>query len=451
MRANLLRDIEVPVRHLLERRDRLVLAVSGGVDSAVLLDAVARLRKKRHQVVVATIDHGTGAAATEAVAQTAAAAAGHGLRVETERLAPGRASEAEWRRQRWLFLRKVAAREGAAIATAHTRDDQVETVVMRLLRGAGARGIAGLYADSDIERPLLSASRADVQYYARSRHVAYFDDPTNLSAAFFRNRVRLNLLPAIRAVRPGFDNEILDLAHRAAQVRRAVDEIAETFVMESRPGRWVSVDAVALHDLTAEGRRLLWPALALHAGAALDRRGIVRLADLVACPAGSRVQVAGGLEAVRGRDTIRLGRPALVPGRGELSIRKGGGFGDFRFEAVPVATIRGSGSPNRPGPTDQTDVPFDGRDPWRIRLNASVQPIVREWVPGDRLVLGGKGGLRRVKRFLADAGIPGPLRNGWPVVVVGGDVVWIPGVRVGRQAQRGEGPLVEYRCERIVD
>jgi len=443
MRANLLRDIEVPVRHLLERRERLVLAVSGGVDSAVLLDAVARLQQKRHRIVVATIDHGTGALATEAVALTAAAAARHRLRLVTERMAPGRPSEAEWRRQRWQFLRGVASREDAAIVTAHTRDDQVETVVMRLLRGAGARGVAGLYAGTEVERPLLSASRADVLYYARRRHIEYVDDPTNLSAAFFRNRVRLNLLPAIRAVRPGFDDEILDLAHRAAQVRRAVDDVAETFVMESRPGSWVSVDALALGDFPPEGRRLLWPSLARYAGATLDRRGIVRLAELVERPAGSRVQVSGGLEAVRGRDVIRLGRPSGRPGKAEVNIREGGTFGAFRFDAVPVATISRSASSG-----GNTGVP-DRPDPWRIRLDVSCQPIVREWVPGDRLILGDSRGPRRVKRFLADAGIPGPLRNGWPVVVVGGDVIWIPGIHAGRQAQRGEGPLVEYRCERI--
>lgn len=437
--ANLLRDVELPVQHLLDRRRRLVLAVSGGVDSAVLLDAVARLRTPGHHVVVASIDHGTGPVATEAVALTASVAAQHGLGIVTERLRPGRPSEAEWRRQRWRFLWQVAAREDAVVTTAHTRDDQVETVVMRLLRGAGARGLAGLFAASPVERPLLSASRADVMYYARRRRLRYLEDPTNLSVAFLRNRVRLNILPAIRAVHPGFDDEILDLAHRAAQVRAAVDVASGEFLLAQRQGE-VVVDAVALAGLDEAGRRLLWPALAARVGAWLDRRGIVRLAGLTDRPRGTRVQVSGGFEAVRDRDTIVLRRPTPEEPRAPRPLRRGATFGPFRFEARQVATIRHPAAPAN-----------HQRDPWRIRLADSLEPLVREWVPGDRLLLDRSGRKRRVKRFLAEAGIPAPDRPGWPVVVVDGDVVWVPGVRGSPDAVHGTGNLIEYRCERRPD
>jgi tRNA(Ile)-lysidine synthase len=439
MRANLLREIEVPVQNLLDRVPRLVLAISGGVDSAVLLDAVARLRTPAHHVVVATLDHGTGTAATDAVALAAATAARHRVRLVTERLAPGPGSEAEWRRQRWRFLRQVAARERAVVVTAHTRDDQVETVVMRLLRGAGARGLAGLYAPSSVERPLISASRADVLYYARRRRVAYVNDPSNLSVAFLRNRVRLNLLPAIRAVHPGFDNEILDLAHRAAQVRAATDAVAQAFIVRHRPGE-VIVDAAALGELDDEGRRLIWPSIAALAGCQVDRRGIVRLADLTNRPIGAVVQVSGGFEAGRGRTEIALRFRSSRDRQTPASIRRGAEFGNFRFTVLPLPTL--AAVPGEPAERD--------RDPWRIRLDDSLEPVVREWVPGDRLTLDSHGSRRRVKRFLAEAGIPGPDRAGWPVVVVDGDVVWIPGVRAGVQST-GTSSTVEYRCERHDD
>ncbi|HEX9562942.1 MAG TPA: tRNA lysidine(34) synthetase TilS, partial [Gemmatimonadaceae bacterium] len=338
MRVNLLREIEVPVRSLLDRRQRLVLAVSGGIDSAVLLDAITRLRSPAHHLVVATVDHGTGEAATDAVALTVATAAAHRIPAITERLRPGPATEAEWRRRRWLFLRQLAAREDAVIVTAHTRDDQIETVVMRLLRGAGARGLAGLYAPSSIERPLLSASRADVMYYASRRRVAWVDDPSNLSVAYLRNRVRLNLLPAIRAVRPAFDNEILDLAHRAAQLRARVEEVAASMIVFHGADE-VTVNADMLAALDNEGRRLLWPALAARVGAALDRRGIVRLAEFVSSPIGSRVPVSGGFEATRRRNEIVLRKRRNPASMSPRPIRGGASFGAFRFEAVPLATI----------------------------------------------------------------------------------------------------------------
>src|SRR6185503_5424016 len=107
MRDRAVRVIESSVRQLLARRTRLVLAVSGGVDSAVLMDAVARLRSSEHRVVVASVDHGTGDAATEATARTLAAAAHHGLPAISERLFTARADEASWRAGRWAFLRQV--------------------------------------------------------------------------------------------------------------------------------------------------------------------------------------------------------------------------------------------------------------------------------------------------------------------------------------------------------
>ncbi len=439
MPVNLLREIEVPVRDLLSRRERLVLAVSGGRDSAVLLEAVARLRSPGHHIVVATLDHGTGEHATRAAELTVATATGHGIGVVTERLRDTKATEADWRRLRWRFLKRVAQEEDAVVVTAHTRDDQVETVVMRLLRGTGPRGLAGLYAPSSVERPLLSASRHDVQYYARARHVTFVDDPSNLSVRFLRNRVRLNLLPAIRAVRPGFDDELLDLAHRAAQLRVAVDRIADDFVLDSQPSRRVSVDAELLRSLDEAGRRLVWPSLAAVAGITLDRRGVERLSRLPDQGPGTTAQISGGHQAVRVRGEIRLHRrraagPTLAQVLKDVTV-----FGGFRFQLVPVHTYS---SGNR--------VSQEPDDPWRFWLDQSSEVVVRKWFPGDRLIVDSKGARRRVKRFLAEAEIPVLFRRDWPVVVVGGEVVWIPGIRRG-YFQPGRGPVVECRCERLED
>src|SRR5687768_5979932 len=179
MRDASVRAVETSVRQLLARNNRLVLAVSGGIDSAVLLDAVARLRSREHRVVVATVDHGTGPSATESTAQALATAARFGLSAMSERLTIDRPGEAAWREARWKFLRRVAAAEGAVVVTGHTRDDHVETVVMCLMRGAGARGLAGLLAASNVERPLLEHPRSTIRKYASRMKVSFVEDPTN--------------------------------------------------------------------------------------------------------------------------------------------------------------------------------------------------------------------------------------------------------------------------------
>lgn len=439
MRGGSVRAIEFSVRQLLERRSRLVLAVSGGADSAVLLDAVARHRGARHRIVVATVDHGTGDAATEATARAVAAAAAHGLPAISERLEPECHGEASWRAGRWAFLRRVAAAEGAHVVTAHTRDDHIETVVMRLLRGASARGLAGLLAPSAVERPLLSHRRADILEYAANRGVSFIEDPTNTSLAFLRNRVRLQLLPAIRRAAPGFEDDILRLSIEAADLRVRLDAFIDEYVIPPQEGEMMSLDVMALVQLPDESLRLILPALVARAGVTLDRRGLTRLAAVVRSAPGSRGQISGGYEAVRSRtglSIIRLPRTVADPVR--LRVPGETRFGGFRFLAEPDASI-------------QNRRPDGAQNPWRIDIPKSAEPVVRQWHPGDRLTTDLIGGRRRVKRFFADAGIVGPLRIGWPVVLCGDEVIWIPGVRASQDAVRREGRMVHYTCERIRD
>jgi tRNA(Ile)-lysidine synthase len=436
MRDDVVHAIETSVQQLLARRHRLVLAVSGGADSAVLLDAVARLRTIAHRVVVASVDHGTGEAATEATALAVAAAARAGLPAISERLSLSQRDEATLRDARWSFLRRVAAMHDSVIVTAHTLDDHIETVVMRVLRGSSARGLAGLFAESSVERPLLEHRREAIRDYARKRRVTFVDDPSNTSLAYFRNRVRLQLIPAIRAVRPGFEGEMLHVSRRAAELRAAVHATASEFVLDSGGSEDpVRLDANALSELPDESLWLLLPSLAARSGVTLDRRGLVRLASVVRSNAGSRGQLSGGFEAIRGRQDVTVSRP--VPGDATvLRLREKGEtrFGSFRFRGEPGASIV-----------------EEAYSAWRIYIPRSAEPVVRQWHPGDRLTTDLKGTRRKVKRFFADAGVVGPLRVGWPVVICGADVIWIPGIKSSQAAVRREASMVHYTCERIRD
>jgi tRNA(Ile)-lysidine synthase len=137
-----------------------VLAVSGGLDSMVLLTAASRLpARARRNVLVATFDHGTGKAAGRAAALVAREAFRSGFLCVTGRASTIGTREEEWRRGRWAFLQQVADKRDSSVVTAHNLDDQIETVFMRILRDAGPRGLAGLYAESEIVRPFLNISR----------------------------------------------------------------------------------------------------------------------------------------------------------------------------------------------------------------------------------------------------------------------------------------------------
>ncbi len=427
-------------RHAAREADApLLLAVSGGLDSMALLHAMSSVAHARI-AAVATFDHGTGVAATAAVAHVARAAAALGLPVVTGRasgtVAPRGGREAAWRRARLAFLREAAAPLGARVATAHTEDDQVETVLMRVLRGSGARGLAGLRAPGDTVRPFLGLRRATLADFARERGIPWHEDPTNHSRDFLRNRVRLDLLPALRGADPTLEASLLDAARRAADWRADVD----TFLDARLAGWYAGADSLTvprseLAGYDGDSLSVLWMALAARLGLALDRRGTERLASFTFNEGRSRfVPLSGGwrVEAVRGSFVLRR-QPervaaAQLPEHGLLH------WGRFRFRVTEASTETGD----------------MGARSWSALLPANGDAVVRPWMAGDRLAPAGGQPRRRVTRYLSDARVHGLDRAGWPVVVAGDDVVWIPGVRRSDAATERSGrPVRRYVCERI--
>lgn len=376
----------------------------------LLLSIVGEDPELSRRATVAVFDHGTGEHARRGVRLVRRESGRLGLPVTAARSRRAERDEAGWRRQRWRFLRAAARRYGARIVTAHTRDDRVETVVMRLLRSAGPRGLASLDAPSDVVRPLRTLGRAQVRRILRARGVPSVRDPANLDRRFLRVRVRLELLPAMRAVNPRIDRELLILSRRAVRWRRDVEAIVDDMEVRREPGGGVRIASKLLDGYDPRELAVLWPAIAGRAGLALDRRGTRRLAEVTRRAKNARIPLAGGWEAVRLHDDWVV-RPSVPPGRSEPVALEGEvRMGRWRFREVDELS--------------NADV-----DPWAAVLPSHVSLSVRPWRAGDRLRVSGGTGARRVKRFLADARIPAPEREGWPVVLAGEEIVWIPGVR----------------------
>lgn len=400
-----------------------------------LLDAAAAVVRP-DRLVVATFDHATGRHASAAAALVEARAGALGLRAVRGRAERAGRTESEWRAARWAFLRAVAAAENAEVCTAHTRCDQVETVLMRVLRDAGARGLAGLYADSPVIRPLLDMRRSDVQAYARARGLTWIEDPTNDSRRFLRNRVRHDLLPAMRRANAKVDDELVAIAARAAEWRVQMDAVAAAAVptRTRASGSALDVAAHAVTPYSAASLAVLWPSLAARVGLVLDRRGTERLvAFTTAARVGSRIQLSGGWEVVRSRESFELQRVAEASPARRLEAR-GGEWGAWAF--VPTTRV-------------------DHADRWTAWIPADAPIYVRAWQPGDVLVdhdrtSNGTHRGRKVKQLLSAAGVTGHARTGWPVVVAGDQIVWIPGVgRSDAATERSGRPALPFRCENL--
>lgn len=268
---------------------RVAVAVSGGLDSVVLLDLLRELQPWHGAALsVVTIDHGVrpGSAGDATFVQDLAARAGLGCaRFD---LALGAASEADMREHR---RRIFAALPADRVALAHHRDDQVETVLLRLLRGSSTTGLAGMrWTSGRVVRPLLDTPRADLEAWAAERALAWREDPTNAALDAERNRVRHLLVPALQRVRRGGPGAIARTAARLAEDDAALRELAAA---ADPGGEWP------------------WEAVARAADA------IVRRWLLARAPGATSAEIDRALSAVRrGRAPVLPGSSAHVTTRG---------------------------------------------------------------------------------------------------------------------------------------
>lgn len=228
--------LEATVRKVWERyqivaSDTVVLGVSGGVDSMVLLDLVRQLHPLS-RIIVAHIDHGLrpGSGGDAEFVRAACERYGvvfEGTQVDIQSIATaGKTSiEAAGRTVRYGFFEKVRELHRARfILTAHHRDDSIETVLINLIRGARLRGLSGMSERQDsLLRPLLSVGKVELLEYARTNGIEFREDSTNADSEYVRNRVRNEILPQMEAINPMVRDTLADFAGYA----RSLDIMVE--------------------------------------------------------------------------------------------------------------------------------------------------------------------------------------------------------------------------------
>jgi tRNA(Ile)-lysidine synthase len=311
--------LEYIQRHsLLKAGDRVGVAVSGGADSVALLRLLLELRDEMGIVLsVAHFHHGIRGAEADADAEfVARLAKRHNLELHSgSGDAPGHAGarqaslETAARELRYQFFTRLL-QAGAAdkIATGHTLDDQAETVLMKSLRGAGTRGLAGIYPalGAGIVRPLLGVRRSEVEEYLRGLGQEWREDSTNRDRRHLRNRVRHELVPLLER---DFNPEVTRVLAESAEVARAEEEFWQREMERLLPevccgeGRSLKLNALLAQPLAVQ-RRLVRAALE-RAGTGFDfRHGeeILRLAQ----KSRGAVELPGGWRVVRGKGDLRI-------------------------------------------------------------------------------------------------------------------------------------------------
>ncbi len=390
-------------RRLLEPGDRVLVALSAGPDSTALLGALAALRDagELDSVAALHVDHGLRPGGEDDAACAAEACAR--LRVPFARtkvkVGPGNVQAAA-RRARYAALVAEADRIGATrIATGHTRTDQAETVLLRLLRGAGARGLGAIPPKRGrFVRPLIDRSRAEGIRFLADVGLAWRDDPTNATPRFARNRVRLALWPEILALAPAAERALARAADLAREDERALARRARDLVGDAAA---VELGALARAPAAVRRRivRRLWRNVTGRA-ARLEAKHVEAVLALARRRRPGRAALPGGIEARCRYGWLAIGRPSARP------------------PAFPPVEVPGPGRYELPGGSVEIGAARAAAVPWPLAL--------RTRRPGDRFRPEGGAGTKKLKSWLIDRKVPREERDALVVLAAGPRVLAVP-------------------------
>ncbi len=436
---------------------RVVVALSGGSDSMALAHLLRELAGAGELQIagVAHFNHQLRAAADaeERVVREEAAALGWPLLAGREDVAARgrrerRSIEDAARTARHAFFERARAHFAAhVVALGHTRDDQAETFLLRLLRGAGTRGLASMHpSHGALIRPLLACRRQALREYLADKQVAFVDDESNSDTSIPRNRVRAELLPLLEArFNPAIVDVLADEADIARETWRWIDAAADTLAADADRstdlplgGGSVALDIAALDAAPAAVRRFaVWRAMtAVSGGRPIAFAHVAAALRLVH-------QEAGGLDAPGQRverDGSRLvltGRPPDVIGRWNPENRRDRGTvgSPANFFAYPLSI---PGEVLLPEAGCVVSAELAAADGCAVLCSGSVALVRRELCgaalavrnrrPGDRFSPAGLGGRKKLQDFFVDRKIARQDRDSVPLVVDGSDrIVWVAG------------------------
>ena len=430
----------------LKRFRRILVGVSGGPDSVALLLALRELAQgSSTELIVAHLHHGIRGAAADSDAHWVRDLA-HRLglrctvgraRVPVQARREGRSLEEAARRARLDFLARCARRYAAdAVALAHTADDQAETVLMRLLHGAGLEGLAGMGLETRIGsltilRPFLDVRRAQIEQWLRTIGQDWRTDTSNRELRWLRNRIRHRVLPYLtRQLR----RDVVAALARSASRLAADEELIAAYAQREwrrRQGaegslltrNWARVP-VALQRRVVQ----LW---LLHAGLNLGDAPSFRLVESVRDLAAGRtpgpIHLSPNWEVVHQEGRLRLRRrtqqvqtwkPTPVQCPGQTEVPEAG----YR---LTMEATRGWQPVNEPGPgTCPTEA-------WVRRPSPNERHwVLRPWRAGDRYQPLGAPGHMKVSDIFINRKVARSIRVKWPILTCNGEIVWLPGHRI---------------------
>lgn len=435
-------------RRLWSAGDRIVVAVSGGPDSMALLHMLSAIAKEGNiSVIAAHVNHGfrvEESAHEQAVVQAFA----ERLRVVCETVTFDMPSyieetrmngQAASREKRYTFLHEIAARYGASrIALAHHADDQAETVLMRVIRGTGLTGLAGMVSkrrEKNVEliRPMLRMNKSDLLRYCEEHHVPYCVDSSNKERHYFRNIIRLDILPYLSRYNPQLSQSLQRLAEVAGAEDEWMEKQTEAIFAQliTRSPNECAISCVDLHGLHIALQRRLIKLILSYLSKETEKISFeqietMRLAASAHAPATWRIDAGAGIRCAREYDMMRWLRISQHALNGaddysceverdtyRLTVEQSGWSFEFAH-----ASVRDSRKP-----ASRYEACFDASE-------LTYPLVVRNRRPGDRIQVLGLNGSKKVQDMFVDEKIAPLKRELYPLLFdSAGKLLWIPGIR----------------------
>jgi tRNA(Ile)-lysidine synthase len=452
---------EIQNRRLFLRGQKILVAVSGGVDSMVLLHALALLTNKIcSQIVVAHFNHqlrGRSSDADEKLVRKTAAALKLPIvagRADVKSFAKksGLSIEMAARKLRHEFFARIARqRKIPTVALAHHADDQIELFFLRLLRGAGGEGLAGMKwrspspADKKITlvRPLLGLTKTGLLHFARENKIHFREDATNASTGFFRNRIRNELLPLLqKRYQPGLAKSVLRLMEIVGAESEFVSEAARTWLDNFRRRRG---DETHFQNPKSEIRNRKWSQSPHVVSCGFDQLPIavqrrVLQSQLVALQLTADFELVESLRQTAGvavsvsrdisvsRDAAgRLNLKRLQPAEfnaGELAVNLTGRAREVNFDG---ALVKWSFDTQKDFKRSRGETACEFFDADKIGRKV----MLRHWRAGDRFQPIGLNAPAKLQDLLTNAKIPREQRHDLLVAATaGGETFWVEGLRI---------------------
>jgi tRNA(Ile)-lysidine synthase len=411
----------------------LLVAVSGGLDSVTLTHC---LSEAGFSVVIGHVHHGLRESADRDEALTRDLAIELGCRFESVRLhlekKPGKSLQEEAREARYAALGRMADQVGATgLVTAHHADDQAETVLINLARGAGPRGLGGMAAvspvpgrpDLTLYRPLLERTREEIEGLAQSRGFRWHEDPSNRDVSYRRNAIRTTLLPVLheifgrgasraiaRSARLLRDYENTELAPMSEKLLESARQPLETTFLRTDGFMLLEQELTQLEPVW-RNRLLLESLNESGLEAPRDEQTANTISALLESQPGRHVAFSNGavwreregLAFVRAGDSALQSEPrSVLPGEEGLP------YGRLTFRSQSASY-------------------YYPPETWCVTVPATAPCVIRRWKDGDKISL--NQGTAKVKDLLTEARVPSHVRADYPVVEQHGAVVWVPYIR----------------------